>query len=89
MAKLIFEHLHKEETLEDGSPLGDICEEYGLIRACGQGICGTCIFKVLEGHENLSPPTQEEIDFLGTDGVKKERMACQTFIKSGTVKIKF
>jgi ferredoxin len=89
MAKLIFEHLHKEETIEDGSSLGDICEEYGLIRACGHGLCGTCIFEVLEGHDNLSPPTQQEIDFLGEEGVKRERMSCQAIIKSGTVTIKF
>lgn len=89
MAKLVFDHTHEEEELPDNSPLETCCENHGLPFACSEGICGTCIFEVIEGGENLSDPTEAEVDFLGEQGVKKERMACQCKIKNGTVKIKF
>ncbi len=87
MAKLIFAD-GSEEIVEDGSPIGDAAEKHGVFRACSQGFCGTCIVTVLEGAENLSPPTQQEIDFLGLDGTKTERMTCQTRIMKGQVKLK-
>ncbi len=86
MAKLVFLDGSHEE-LEDGSSIGDAAEKHGVFRACSQGFCGTCIVSILEGGENLSPPTQQEIDFLGQDGVKKERMTCQAKIMKGTVKV--
>ena len=74
-------------------PLGDVvicedvvresAEEQGIPFACSEGYCGTCIVEVVEGGENLTPPTQQEIDFLGEEGVKKERMACQCRLKGG------
>jgi ferredoxin len=88
MAKLIFDNTKEEVTLDDGASIADPCEDAGVHFACGEGMCGTCIVRVLEGGENLSPPTEAEIDFLGEDGVKKERMACQCKITSGTVKVK-
>ena len=89
MAKLIFENTGDETELQDDSPLAQTCEEAGVPFACTEGICGTCIVEVTEGAENLSPPTQAEIDFLGEFGTSKERMACQCKIKTGCVKITF
>jgi ferredoxin len=88
MAELYF-HNGEHHEIEDGSPIEEACEEAGVPFACSGGICGTCIIEVLEGIENLSDPTQAELDFIGEKGVKTERMACQCRIKSGTVKIKF
>lgn len=89
MATLKFFNLNEEEELENESPIAEACEKRGLPFACTEGICGTCIYEVLEGHENLSEPTQQEIDFLGEEGTQKERMACQCKIKKGCVKITF
>ena len=89
MAKLIFENSGDEQELEDGAPLAQSCEEAGVPFACTEGICGTCIVEVVEGHDNLSPPSQAEIDFLGDSGTCKERMACQCKIQKGCVKIRF
>ena len=89
MAKLIFANLDEETELDNESPIAEACERSGLPFACTEGMCGTCIVEVLEGNENLSEPTQPEIDFLGEDGTKKERMACQCKIKGGCVKITF
>lgn len=89
MAKLVFQNTGEEVELEDNAPLAEKCEEAGVPFACTEGVCGTCIVEVVEGHENLSEPTQAEIDFLGESGTKRERMACQCKIKQGLVKISF
>lgn len=88
MAKLIFDHNNEEINLPDDSPLTEACEEAGVPFACTEGVCGTCVIEIKEGHENLSAPTQEEEDFLGA-GTADERLACQCRIKSGCVRILF
>lgn len=88
MAKLIFEHNDEEIELQDDSPIAEPCEEAGVPFACTEGVCGTCVILIKMGKENLSPPTQEECDFLG-EGTCDERLACQCRIKKGTVKISF
>ena len=88
MAKLIFDHSDEEMDLEDGSPIAEICEEAGVPFACTEGVCGTCVIEVKEGHENLSEQTQEEKDFLG-EGTCDESLACQCRILKGNVKITF
>lgn len=88
MAKLIFGHNDEEIDLADDSPIAEYCEEAGVPFACTEGVCGTCVIEVKEGAENLSEPTQEEVDFLG-EGTCDERLACQCKIKRGNVKISF
>jgi len=88
MAKLIFDTTGDEVELADGASISDACEEAGVPFACTEGVCGTCVIEVLEGKENLSSPTEEEMDFLGDDA-GEERLACQCKILSGTVKIRF
>lgn len=89
MAKLIFHNSDEEKDLEDDAGIAQACEEAGVPFACTEGICGTCIVEVVEGGENLSAPSQAEIDFLGETGTRKERMACQCKIRCGNVKITF
>ena len=89
MAKLIFENTEEEQELADDSPMAQPCEEAGVPFACTEGICGTCIVEIVEGNENLSDPSQAEIDFLGETGTARERMACQCKIKNGCIKIRF
>lgn len=88
MAKLIFSHNNEEIDLPDDSPIAECCEEAGVPFACTEGVCGTCVIEIKEGAENLSEPTQEEVDFLG-EGTCDERLACQCRIKRGNVKISF
>lgn len=87
MAKLIFDHSGEEKEVENDGPIASACEEAGLPFACTEGVCGTCIVEVVEGMENLSCMTQEELDFLGEQ--EKERLACQCKIKKGCVKLLF
>jgi ferredoxin len=88
MAKLKFEHNDEELELPDGAAIAEACEEAGVPFACTEGVCGTCVIEIKDGTENLSSPTQEELDFLG-DGTCGERLACQCKIKSGKVTISF
>lgn len=88
MAKIIFEDSKEEISLEDGSAITDCCEEAGVPFACTEGVCGTCVVEVREGLENLTAPTQEEIDFLGED-MGCERLACQCKVLEGDVKLDF
>jgi ferredoxin len=88
MAKLKFGHNNEEVELADNSPIAEVCEEAGVPFACTEGVCGTCVIEIEEGGENLTPPTQEEEDFLGS-GCCRERLACQCKIQQGTVKIRF
>lgn len=88
MAKLIIDHEDDEFEIEDGGSIASECEEAGVPFACTEGVCGTCVIEILKGQENLTPPTQEEEDFLG-EGCLDERLACQCRIQQGTVKITF
>ena len=87
MPKLIIEN-EDEFDLEDNSSIKKVCEDSGIPFACEEGVCGTCVIEIIDGHENLTPPTEEEEDFLGED-TDEERLACQCKIKSGTVKVKY
>jgi ferredoxin len=89
MATLIFQGSDESVELSDGAPIREACEDAGLPFACSGGLCGTCIVRVIDGGENLSEPTSAELDFLGAEGVKEERMACQCQIMKGTVTIAF
>jgi ferredoxin len=67
-----------DETLLDvarraGAPLGASCG--------GVGICARCKVRVVEGAENLSPPTSIESRIGSARGfAPDERMACQAVV---------
>ncbi|MDD3375520.1 MAG: 2Fe-2S iron-sulfur cluster-binding protein [Candidatus Omnitrophica bacterium] len=82
MAKLIIDQ--KEYEVPDNSAISDTCEDAGVRFDCNTGVCGSCHIKILEGAENLSDLTTEEID-LGMD--RNNRLACQCTIKTGMVRI--
>lgn len=52
---------------------------------CCQGDCGTCAIKVIEGEENLSPKTKQEIKTLSRLGKSSYRLACQCAIRGDVV----
>ncbi|MBM3207708.1 MAG: (2Fe-2S)-binding protein [Chlamydiae bacterium] len=87
MGKIIFDNTKEEVELDDGCPIAQVCEDAGVPFACTEGVCGTCVIEVVDGMENLSEFTQEEMDFLGEQD--RERLACQCKLKGGCVKITF
>ena len=75
----------KKVSIPDGQLIRDVCEqELDIPFSCKDGICGTCKIKIIDGMSNLSPKNDKEID-MGIE--KDQRLACQTKIKSGNVKI--
>ena len=86
MGKIVFND-DDEAQVADGERIKDVCEEAGIPFACEEGICGTCIVEIKEGEKNLSPFTEEELDFLGED--EGERLACQCRLLKGVVKVNF
>jgi ferredoxin len=73
--------------LEDGSLIKDVCETGGVLFACNEGLCGSCVIKIKEGIKNLSAMTEREIDFFGEGS--DERLACQCKIEHGVVIIEY
>jgi len=73
-------------AVPDGEPMLEYAKELGVSFGCHSGLCGTCRIEVLEGMENLSPKTEEEIILECTGN---QRQACQCKILQGTVKIHF
>lgn len=50
---------------------------YRLANCHGVGMCGTCAVEVVEGAENLSPPTRMERLNIRRPLRKGQRLACQ------------
>lgn len=71
--------------LEAGAKIMDSAEQLGVPFGCRAGVCGTCKITIEEGMENLEPLTDKEKK-MNLDS--NQRLACQTVIKGGTVKIK-
>lgn len=65
--------------IRKGLGLQALVKQTGLIEYdCKKADCGICIVEVLEGQENLSPPTAAEADFLkAMHAESAERLACQ------------
>lgn len=65
----------------------DIYTFIGKMTNCGgYGQCGTCIVEIVDGMENLSPPTETEKSKLKKKPVSY-RLACQTLV-NGVVTVK-
>ncbi|RZA10605.1 MAG: (2Fe-2S)-binding protein [Proteobacteria bacterium] len=69
----------EQHTMRAGLGLMALQRKTELIEYdCKEADCGICLFRVISGQENLSPPTVREADFLKAmrcDG--DERLACQ------------
>lgn len=85
MAKVEFVGDEIVSEVEEGSKLVDVAKESGssLPFGCTNGVCGTCICKVVGGKENLSEmqpvPERQTLEMFGAlDG--EHRLACQCIV---------
>ncbi|HVL77374.1 MAG TPA: 2Fe-2S iron-sulfur cluster-binding protein [Noviherbaspirillum sp.] len=63
-------------------------EKGGIPFKCGGGKCGTCKCLIEDGLENLAPVKDKERDHLSESELARGyRMACQTTILQGSVKV--
>jgi ferredoxin len=67
--------------VESGVDLKHVTREHGwnVAYGCEDGMCGTCIVKIVEGVENLSPLSEKEKNTLSVMGMEEDnfRLACQ------------
>ncbi len=68
----------------------DIALTHGveIEHACGgTGVCGTCHVRVEQGMENLSEPTDEELDAVEKvpDNRPNSRLACQAVVEGNVI----
>lgn len=77
---------NKSLSVKDGSDLIDAAEKLGVPFGCTSGACGTCQIEIIQGAENLTEITDNELEMKLNKNV---RLACQCKIKHGEVKIKF
>lgn len=90
MAKIDF--LMDDMTVDaaDGAKMIDVCKQEGssVPFGCSNGVCGTCITKIVSGNENLSAPTPREsqtLEMFGADD-GSHRLLCQCTVH-GDVKL--
>lgn len=80
-----------EREAPDGTPLQKVVDQAGadILFGCREGNCATCMIEVLEGMENLTPPTEEEETTLMPDELEANlRLACQCSVRGGRVSVK-
>jgi ferredoxin len=78
--------------VEPGELLLEAGEKAGveMEAGCFNCSCGTCVVEVMEGMENLSEPTPEELDVLDAwnKDPEKFRLTCCVKVEKGDVTIK-
>lgn len=80
MARIRFDG--REAEVADGARVLDTCDALGVPFGCQDGVCGTCISRVIQGMENLGPINDKEAD-MGLEA--GQRLVCQCVIRSGLV----
>lgn len=86
MAQIIIKNLYDKVVVvynNSQTVLDSIHEHYiDWMHSCGKkGNCTTCKFIVLEGLDNLSPPSRNESKFMKLKRLSPtERLACQCFV---------
>lgn len=80
-------NIEDSREVVDGEVAWDESEELGVAFGCQDGRCGSCRVEIVEGSENLSELTKNELD-AGMNDQEPYRFMCQCKIKSGLVKIR-
>ena len=88
MPKIHFINNDKQLDVPENSNILRMSLRYDgeLPNRCGGGICGTCVFKAVEGAEFLDKVKIQEKRKLGEEWLEKGyRLGCQTFVTNGDV----
>lgn len=93
MAKITIQNLNKSAEIPDGDlTILQAGEKAGVDMefGCRDCSCGTCVVEVVRGMENLSIPTDQEIDVLDTwnRDPEKYRLTCCVKIMKGEVVVR-
>lgn len=72
--------------IEGDGRLLDLCDEAHapVSFSCRSARCGTCCLEVIEGAEQLDPPSEDEAEALARlDLPEGARLACQAVVRRG------
>jgi ferredoxin len=90
-AEVFFAESQISVTVPAGTRLIEVSERAGahITYGCREGECGTCLVKVVEGHQHLADPSVLEDQvlrdcFAGRD----QRLACQAQCLGGRIVVK-
>lgn len=79
--KVTFKNTGDTAEVSEGVDLKTVTKDNGwsIAYGCEDGMCGTCIVKIAEGSENLSPMEEKEKNTLSVMGMdpNEYRLACQ------------
>lgn len=93
MVRIRLQHLGDRVLVSETSDCKviEIIHENGIdwMHACGKkGRCTTCKIRILEGQENLSPETEQELVFRSQQRLlDQERLSCQARLLQGSITI--
>lgn len=89
MAKVTYKNKDESVEISDGSSFKQVIRDnsWNIPFGCEEGICGTCIVRIVSGMENLSEVSEKERQTLKAMELdeKEFRLVCQLQILNGEV----
>jgi ferredoxin len=87
-ARVTFDDVGLTVTVPAGTRLIEVSEKVGagITYGCREGECGTCLTRVVSGHENLASPSVLEDQVLkDIEAPRRHRLACQAQCLQGEI----
>jgi ferredoxin len=88
---ITFEDTGLVVTTSPGRSFMEICDEFNtpMLMGCRSASCGTCLVRITEGGDHLSPITESEAILLDVlaEGDPQARLACQCSVQ-GSISIR-
>ena len=90
-AQVTFEDIGITVTVPAGTRLIEVSERVGagITYGCREGECGTCMMRIVSGHEHLASPSVLEDKVLKENMAgRHNRLACQCQVLGGDVVVR-
>ncbi|HWS13406.1 MAG TPA: 2Fe-2S iron-sulfur cluster binding domain-containing protein [Rhodocyclaceae bacterium] len=90
-AQVTFEDIGITVTVPAGTRLIEVSEKVGagITYGCREGECGTCMMRIVAGHEHLASPSVLEDKVLKENMAgRHNRLACQCQVLGGEVVVR-
>ena len=91
MPTILFEPFHVRLPCAEGESVFEVARRHGVpisTTCAGQGTCGLCRVKILEGEAHLSPFERKERQHLGNVYfITKERLSCQARVHGADAEV--
>jgi ferredoxin len=90
-AQVTFEDIGITVTVPAGTRLIEVSEKVGagITYGCREGECGTCMTRIVSGHEHLAAPSVLEDKVLKENMAgRNNRLACQAQVLGGDIVVR-